>query len=247
MPSGKMEFETLGKLLLLLAFLIVVLVIMGPVVKIIFNEDSRLDATDKFKGVVCWSSNVFIDSISMLVPQACGPVEIEKPVDKAQLSNYMRWCWWMYGRGGMDLGPTSKEEFVREALPGKDNFYVCYAVRLKEDVKVDELFDTMKKTKRGEEKANLKIESSDWNYVQAGSVGNTMCIDEETKGTLYKYDKDKGGPIYYISFFDCRDVPGVCDVDRLLMSQNSRFGDLTILPWDNMDDYCWEAGINVAK
>lgn len=241
MRSGKLEWETVGKIFLLLVFFLIVLIIAQPLIKIIFVENAREQAANNMKSTTCWISNIFIDSFSFLgiVPQACNPIEIETPVNQADLSRLMRWCWWMYGRGAMDLGITNTGVF-KQSIPGTDHFYVCYVFKVNEEVKTEDLFTNMKKTKRGKQYLG-DIDDSDWNYVQEGSTGNTICIDKEkTKGVLHKYDEKTGTPIYYLSFYDCRELIGTCLNDRLLISSDPRFGDVNFLT--NINDKCVEAG-----
>ena len=92
---------------------------------IVFSKDHRSNAIVRGKEIVCWSSNVVVSAMGAFFwPNACNPILIKEPVYEKDLSKLMRWCWWMYGKGDMDLGTTSKESFLRQVIPHKDNFYI---------------------------------------------------------------------------------------------------------------------------
>ncbi len=132
MHSGKIEFETLAKILLLTAFLIIVLLLFKGCM------DSYRDlGSIGIREYTCWASNVMKSNVAQVWPSACR-TQIVTEVDKKKLGNLLGRCWWQYGQGEWDLGGKISES-VLSAIPYTDIIYTCYSFTPKEDIKLDEL------------------------------------------------------------------------------------------------------------
>ncbi|MBL7100994.1 MAG: hypothetical protein ISS23_03515 [Nanoarchaeota archaeon] len=202
--KGKLEMETLGKLLLLTAFLIIFLVMFKGC------KDSFQDGgTTGIREYFCWGTNVLNSEVFILFPTTCAP-ETVRDVDKEKLASLMRRCWWMYGGGEEDFGYKSKL--------GIDRLHQCYALIPKEDIELAELENYIQTHGIGEKELKAGEESTTWNYIQTGSKDG-ICFDKKTEGKLLK------GKTYYITFYDETKIYKEGVRDRLLISRLSKFGE----------------------
>jgi len=210
MHSGKMEFETLAKILLLTAFLIIVLLLFK----------GCMDSYNDLGGVgikeyTCWATNVMKENVIEIWPSTCREQIAKDKADTKKIGQLMGTCWWMYGQGQWDLGGRLSESIL-SAVPYTDIIYPCYTFQPKEDIKIDKLKDYMEKYNvKGE--VVKKVQDSMWNYLQAISQGDNICFDEKDNGVLKK------GEVYYIKFIDNRAWFGTGQSDRLLISGDKKF------------------------
>ncbi len=207
MRSGKMEFETLAKILLLTAFLIVVLLMFKGCV----------DAYTDLGGVgvkeyTCWATNVMKANVIQIWPSTCRTQIVKEQSEMKSLGKLMGTCWWMFGQGKWDLGGKIDESTTSLIVP-LDLAYTCYVFTPKEDIKVNALKDYMKQYNVKGEKAK-KTEDVMWNYLQVASKGDNVCFDKEDKGVLKK------GEVYYMKFVDNRAWISTGKSDMLVVSRN---------------------------
>ncbi len=210
MHSGKMEFETMAKVLLLTAFLIVVLLMSKGVV----------DAYTDLGGVgvkeyTCWATDVMKANVIQIWPSTCRPQIVKEQIDMKNLGKFMGTCWWMYGQGKWDLGGKIDESKTSLIVP-LDLTYTCYVFIPKEDIKVNALKEYMKQHNVKGEKVK-KPEEALWNYLQIVSKGDNVCFDKYDDGVLKK------GEIYYMKFVDNRAWSGTGKSDMLLISRDKEF------------------------
>jgi len=204
--KAKLEMETLGKILLLTAFMIIFLV-MFKGCKDSFQDVGKVGMKDYF----CWGTNLLNAEAFRFFPTTCNPEIMEEEQTKNQISDLIRRCWWLYGRGELDIGEVTT----------KDEVFTCYAFKPKEDITLLGLRDYMKEYKISGTKAK-KSEDSTWYYVQKSTEEEyAICFDEEK---FEDSPKLLAGRTYYINFYDEKQV-GQGRIDRLMISSSSKFGD----------------------
>lgn len=209
MRSGKMEFETLAKILLLTAFLIIVLLLFKGCM------DAYRDlGSVGIKEYTCWATNVMKTNVVSFWPSACRTQIVKDKVDTKTLGNFMGRCWWQYGQGKWDLG-GKLDKSLGSFITSTDIVYTCYSFMPKEDIKIDELKTYMEEHNPKGEK--VKAKDSMWNYLQILSQGDNICFDEKDKGVLKK------GEVYFIKFVDDRAFASLGESDLLLISSDKNF------------------------
>ncbi len=200
--KGKLSTRTLVELILLSAFLLIV-VILFISVKTQFSPEF-------LKQYACWANNAMKATSSVFryfLPEEC-PMQEKMDVTLEELASMIRSVWWMYGRGKWDLAWRG----------GVDGLYVHYIFYPKEDIKISDLVVYLKTHSNGEI-VDVTDPESDWNYLQAGSVGTTLCIDKKTIG-----NELKKGERYFIIFYDSRGMVFDSKEDRVAISKNINFG-----------------------
>jgi hypothetical protein len=165
----------------------------------------------------CWMMNGVVASNYLFrsqLPVACKQDIVKDPMNKAQLGKYLTDVWMRYGRGEWDF-------HVKQ-----DDTVLVSVFMLSEDMTIKDLFVAMLTQKNGKSmvkdgKIDLsKVEKSDYNYLQKGSPGQTLCIDkalipENDVAKLYK------GKVYYVYFWD--DILDQSNGDKLFITEDSDF------------------------
>jgi hypothetical protein len=225
--SGKLELETLGKLLLLSAFLVVVILIFVGV------KDSIERNQGSFGDYVCFASNLLKHNVVDFFPSGCsegrrGVVYVkgeDKVVAKEQVAELIDKCWWMYGSGEWDLGPNLGKDFTVKSVLGIvipfDFIHLCYAFSLEKNMSVNELFGYMQRYNRDGKETSVADPETYWNYIQKNSIGEGIGVDRNLGGELKK------NKVYYIIFLDERHLRSVQGSytfkDKILISDNKNF------------------------
>lgn len=211
--KAKLEMETLGKILLLTAFMIIFL-IMFKGCKDSFSDVGMVGMKEYF----CWGSNLINAEASSLFPTTCSPTIIEEDLEKTDISDLIRRCWWMYGKGELDL----QSEGITE-VGITDKVYTCYAFKPKEDISLISLREHMQDHTLGDKKAK-KAEDAAWYYIQKGTK-EEQAICFEKKVFLASEGILSAGKTYYINFYDEKVMGSQGENDRIMISRNSKFGE----------------------
>jgi len=227
MRSGKLEFETLAKILLLTAFLIIVLLLFKGCM------DAYRDlGTVGMREYTCWATNLMKENVVSVWPSTCREQIVKDKVDTKNFGRLMGTCWWQYGQGKWDMGPRQNLDDWDDYLAwaGKvvtewDSVSTCYVLVPKEDIKVDELRTYMETHNVKGDKVT-KVKDTMWNYLQDVSTGDNVCFDKEDGGILRK------GEIYYIRFLDDRGTFSKGKKDLLIITRNKDFFGNKILTQD---------------
>lgn len=193
--------ETLAKILLLLGFLIVAGLIIGVITG--FFSLKNADRT------VCLVSNALISSnafFKTIFPTGCSVELIDEPVDEEVLSELLKDTWWMFGKGDYDLGNFGHETFTPFAFKPKTN------------IQIPQFFYYLQ-THRGD-KAVTDRAKSDYQYLQKGSFGQSLCTANNMieEGKMLSLEE---GQLYYINFFDDQ-KPHDCG-DKIIISKEPGF------------------------
>jgi hypothetical protein len=185
-----LESETLVRYILLVVFLFIV----GGLIVMIFTN---LGVND-LKTYGCWAANGIMSSNVMFRSQMQVPCKqdlLKDPLSKQDFAIYLTDVWFMYGKGDWDYHIT------------KDDSIQISAFKLKEDMKIKDLFQHLL-THIGKrnlaEKGSISqedIAKSDYNYIQTGSKGQTLCLHKDLK------PKDgqailKRNRVYYLMYWD---------------------------------------------
>ena len=211
MRLAKIETDTLGEIVLLLAFLVVAVLIFTGV---------RSSFTDVGTGValkeyVCWATNLINHNIGAF-PTTCRLSVVNEPVKKEEeISALMRKCYWMYGQGEWDIAD----------IRPTDRTYQCYAFTPDRDISLSALKGYMLAHSKGETARNIE---TDYNFLQEGNINDGVCIDKAMANSLN--EEFKKGRVYYIIFRDDRGrlLVGRGLRDRILISENPDF-DLSMI------------------
>lgn len=227
MKKAKIEMETLGKLLLLTAFLIIFLLMFKGCKDQMDNVGTV--GTNEY---ICWFSHALKGQISFLFPSACYPIDVEKEQDKKGISILMRKCWWMHGQGDEDLvtGETNLGVLAKKGISWYDIARTCYIFMPKEDIPIQDFITYLRNyDKSGKEVAKKEEDErkTTWGYIQnvasAGSAAGAetgVCVDKKTASdTLFK------GKLYYIIFYDDRGPFSNGARDKIMISRNPEFGE----------------------
>lgn len=199
--EGKIAVETLVRWILIIAFLVIIIAIlsvtifklgpsdMQPVVRYIMNGARSITA----RGYISWA-----------MPTMTFDMEDVGKINMEGLAERLRTTWYMYGRGRFNLGMRDSQEVV-------------YAFRLEEGFSLQELFTYLQTHNRGNKVTGVGALKSDYNYIQEGSEGQTICVDKfiATEGARnFYFEKDK---TYYIIFYD---DAGITEYgDKILISR----------------------------
>lgn len=185
-----LESESLVKIILLVVFLVIAAILIVS----FFTSAS----TSKTKVYGCWISNGIMSSNVLLrgaMSVPCKQEIIEDPMTKQDFAVYLTDVWFMFGKGKWDFHVTS------------DDWTTIAAFKLKEDVMLKDLYlhlMTHKGSRNLAEGGTLDVKdlaSSDYNYLQAGSQGQTICFHEDLKPQdgIAGMAKSK---VYYLLFWD---------------------------------------------
>lgn len=220
MKKAKLEMETLGKMLLLTAFLIVFLLMFKGC-----KDQMENVGTVGWNEYVCWFSHALKGKITFLFPSGCYPIDIEKEQDKQGISVLMRKCWWMHGQGEDDI-PTAETTIGAGAvkvISWYDIARTCYIFIPKEDINLQELGTYLRDYDKSGKKLDKKerdTKKTTWGYIQKVSSDKTgICFGEDIEGTLIK------GRAYYIIFYDDRGPLSKGVRDRIMISRDPEFGE----------------------
>lgn len=200
MKKAKLEMETLGKILLLSAFLIIVL-LMFVSCRQRFTDVGKVTAQEYF----CFLTNT-IEHYTPYFPTSCRTIVMEDEVNVSHLSNLIRKTWWMYGKGKYDLGPQDWKSgiFVKSPTFG------VYAFKAGEDIQLGNLKKYMLEHDRGLKTKDARL--SDWSFVEKGSEAKTVCMKEAIEK----------GKTYYITFYDSRTMIGEGLVDKIFIKKDQK-------------------------
>ncbi|MBM3199610.1 hypothetical protein FJZ53_01645 [Candidatus Woesearchaeota archaeon] len=259
--KSKIEMETLGKILLLTAFLIIFLLMFKGC-----KDQMENVGVVGLNEYVCWMSKALQADFSFLFPSACHEIDMTKePQGKQQISILMRKCWWMYGQGEKDLIYESKSRSViRDNVVGKtadkiidklswaDVPQICYMFTPKEDMELADFKAYLKKYDRsGELTKDEDTKETTWGYIQKSpSEKSGICFDDRLKGKMLK------GKIYYVMFYDDRGFLSKGTRDRIFITRDANFGEdqAGFLAWakeifssDGCEDYGKIAAREAAK
>ena len=224
MKKAKIEMETLGKLLLLTAFLIIFLLMFKGCKDQMDNVGTV--GTNEY---VCWFSHALKAKISFLFPSACYPIDVGKDQDKNGISILMRKCWWMHGQGEEDIA-TSETNI---GVLGKtyvswwyDVARTCYIFTPKEDMPIQDFITYLRKYDKSGKEVKEDSKQTTWGYIQnvvsAGTAAGAetgICFDKEIGDYMSK------GKMYYIIFYDDRGPISKGPRDRIMISRDPEFGD----------------------
>lgn len=214
--KAKLSLETLGKLIVLAAFLVIVISI-GIV---IFNDLSGAGPVT-FDDIACKVSVpisvVIRDVLKITSVDPLCPVEVvdEPLIGEAdevmrQVANYMTRCWWLYGEGEFDdLGKTTGDET-----------FTCYVFEMGEDIDLEVFIKYLKTHRKGRVLDSNDLKDSDWNYLQSG-YGNNICFDRKIFESDNKKFKQKS--VYYVKFRDDKQKAGGNN-DLITVSRDPEFG-----------------------
>ncbi|MEA3379225.1 MAG: hypothetical protein U9Q69_06370 [Nanoarchaeota archaeon] len=182
-----LETETLVKLILLIAFLITAVSVIAY-----YYEDLTVH---KLKVYGCVIGNGVMSSNAAFraaMPVPCKQDIIEEPMGIEELSIYLPDVWLMYGKGDWDYHTRG------------DSHILVSALQLKKDIEIKDLMQYLltHKGKKDLAEDNVvtdeELKVSDYNYLQEGSKGQTLCFQED----LLKEGKLSMQKIYYILFWD---------------------------------------------
>lgn len=247
MRSGKLELETLARVLLITAFLIVILLLFKGCV----DGYQQLGSVG-IKEYGCWASNLMKANVITLWPSTCRTQIISQETDIKTTGNSMAGCWWQYGKGKWDMGSRTETnnwedyaKYIATYTNILDSVSTCYAFQPKEEISVNKLRTYMEThNAKGEETKEAK--DTLWNYLQKASQGDNICFDKNDKGILKK------GEVYYVRFLDDRAAYGTGRKDILGISSNDKFleGDmLTKEFWSRLFGFesCYDYGKEGAE
>ncbi|MBU2590208.1 MAG: hypothetical protein KKA65_02780 [Nanoarchaeota archaeon] len=179
MKRGEISTEKLIGLVLLLAFLM----IAAGIIYIVYGE---VDAT-KMGQFSCWMSNGLKSGsgpLGKLIPSTCSMTIVEEKAGLEDITKMLTNTWWMYHQGDIDLGSTASEVAVFQFI-------------VKDEISFENLVQRLVKFKGETQVTDLK--DSDFNYLQEGSEGPTLCVGLPIIKEDYKLKKDQ---IYFIMFFE---------------------------------------------
>ncbi len=190
--------ETLVKLILLTAFL---LVIVGLIIMVQGNLSQQ-----SAKKYSCWlsssvkASDTFIKSI---FPDTCSVMVVDDAVDTRGLSILLRDTWWMYGEGESDMAITAHE------------IYEAAQFKVSEEIGTEDLLKYLLSHRKGKASS---IEQSDYNYLQKGAVGFTVCFDSNFREDDLKFKPDQEYHLYFADYISILTAPVmVASSDKLVI------------------------------
>ena len=169
--------ETLVKLMLLVAFLVIVL-------GLLFLVQGGL-SNDSAKKYSCWISSSARSSgsfLSDLFPDTCTARVMEDALDMRGLSVLLRDTWWQFGAGKSDF--SIKEGDIYEAAKFK----------VSEEMKIDKLLEYLLTHKKGRASS---VEASDYNYLQQDAIGSTVCFDSSFAEDDFKLKEGQEYELYF--------------------------------------------------
>ncbi|MBI5797619.1 hypothetical protein HZA98_01805 [Candidatus Woesearchaeota archaeon] len=197
--KGEAPISVTTGVILAVIFLVVVLAIF-LVAKTSFLNTEQIQQTN------CWASNSIKCNGGLFhaMPNLCDFNTVDN-VDTAKLAQIIRDAWWMYKQGSCDFGTAVSE------------FYPVYAFTPKEDINLQDFFQTIMSTNRGVE---ADLTHSDYNYLEQNTAQQSLCFDTNDAGIKeYKLSK---GKLYYILYYDDQQIQ-TGTKDKVLISSNPDF------------------------
>ncbi|MFH1829000.1 MAG: hypothetical protein ABH824_07100 [Nanoarchaeota archaeon] len=198
---AKLAPETLVKMLLLSAVLIIIIGILIAW-KADFNEE-------KIDSLMCYVSNgLKSETWSTIFPTTCVYKPLQDPLEMSELSEILTALWFSHGQGDWSFGEGIDESLLR------------YSFYLKNETTISDLFKYLL-THRGRFKTDV-ISDSDYNYLQKGSEGETLCFGEEILvGDGAKLFTNQH---YFIFFVDDQEFFGKALKDKIVITKTSSSG-----------------------
>lgn len=216
--KAKLEMETLGKILLLTAFLIIFLILFKGC-----QDQMENVGTVGLNEYLCWLSQAMKADLSFLFPSACYVIDVEELQDMEGISLLMRKCWWINGQGEKDINSEENwaNKIKNEVIKWSDMARTCYLFTPKEDTPITDFEEYLKTHDRTGKEVKEDSESTTWNYIQKKSTEKTgICFDK-------KFEDDpklQKGKMYYIIFYDDKSLISEGERDRILISRDPEFG-----------------------
>ncbi len=231
--DAKMEMDTLGKILLLTAFLIIFLLIF----KGCKDSYGEIGITS-LKEYVCWGSNLLNAEASAMFQSTCSPIIVTKPeegLEKKHISDLIRTAWWMYGKGKLDIITEGFITYKRAiGVSSTDQVFPVYAFHPKEDIDIFDLENWMQSHGVGDKELKFSDPRTTWNYVNKGTkLKKGICFQNSVFKHTGKLEKNK---VYYVLFLDDR----IYNEDRIVISTNPKLDDDDI----DDDDECYDSMIS---
>ncbi len=204
--KGKMEFETLLKILLLTAFLLIAVTIVwalfgGPNL----SEQTMSDLGCKWTNAMKSEAQAF----SLILPRLCVFQDLEEEQTIEDVAKLLKRTWTIYGQGKWSFG----NQF--------DEVEPVYGFYLEKDFSIEDLI-TYLLTHDDSSLINSQ-EKSDYNFIQQGGIGQTLCFDPDTFGNSFYSAKFESGVPYFIIFYDDQGFFDEEVGDKILISRNPKF------------------------
>lgn len=208
------SIETLVKLLLCTAFLIIIIGLAFAVSKSLSNQGASKYA--------CWMTSSLKasgSSLSGFFPSTCSARVIDEALDMGGVALLLRDTWWMYGHGKADYS---------RGITGMLHGDVWEAAKFKvsQEIKVVGLSEYLLTHRKGKASS---MEASDYNYLQHDAKGSTVCFDLGFKDDDYKF---KPNQEYHLYFADSSSFD-FFKTDKLLVMKELRPRSY----WDNKNSF----------
>lgn len=222
--KAKLEMETLGKILLLTAFLIIFLLLFKGC-----KDQMENVGVVGLNEYICWLSQAMKADLTFLFPSACNPIDVDEPQTMEGIASLMRKCWWMHGQGEKDI--VSSEGTITK-LADKTIFKwwdvarTCYLFTPKEDIHLTKIEEYLHTHDRVGNEVRKDSKPSTWYYIQKEDKKERgVCFDknllEKEEGKLQK------GKRYFIIFYDERSqfLKAEENRDKIMISRDPNFGE----------------------
>ncbi|MDP2909417.1 MAG: hypothetical protein Q8N77_06455 [Nanoarchaeota archaeon] len=214
--KAKLEMETLGKILLLTAFLIIFL-LMFKGCKDQMTNVGRVGLNE----YVCWFSHALKADLTFLFPSGCQTIDVEKTQTETDIARLMRTCWWMHGQGDKDIttGETLAGILAQRSIWWYDIARTCYVFTPDKDVPVTDLENYLRRRDKSGKEIEKDSKATAWYYIQKKDreeIG--ICMDR-------REEKLQKGKKYFIIFYDDRSPISQGVRDRILISRDPNFGE----------------------
>jgi len=209
MKKSKIELETLGKILLLTAFLIMFLLMFKGC-----QDQMKNVGVVGMNEYTCWLSKTMKAQLSFIFPSTCSVIDVKDEQDKAGIASLIRKCWWMHGQGEADISETFSEKYNWFY----DQSRTCYVFTPKEDILWKDLEIYLRSYGKSGEKKQEDSQETTWGYVQRKTTAQGICFDRGMEDKLIK------GKRYFIIFYDERAAFKTGDEDRIMISRDPDFG-----------------------
>lgn len=155
----------------------------------------------------CWASNGIKSGSSIfgsLIPSACKLIPVEEKAAVEDITMMLTDTWWMYHQGNVNLGATASDNSVFKFIA-------------KDEMSFEDITKRLIQYKGDAKVTNLK--DSDFNYLQEGSEGPTLCAGISIVKNNWKLNKDAS---YYINYFDSNRIVEILNVkdvgDKVVIS-----------------------------
>lgn len=199
--------ETLVKLLLLTAFLLIIIGLAFTVSNGLSNQGAR-----KYS---CWMTSSLKatgSSLSGIFPSTCSARVIDEALDMGGVALLLRDSWWMYGHGQADYS------ILQGVL--LEEIYEAAKFKVSVEISIDDLLNYLLTHRKGKPSS---LEASDYNYLQEDAVAPTVCFDSSFKEDNLKF---KPGVDYSLYFADhIKAFIGTFNSDRLVIVKGKLEGE----------------------